>query len=43
MMEKQKVELVKVEANSDSQKVLIQLIAALERYGFNILRKKGDR
>jgi len=41
MAEKQKVELVKVEANSDTQRVLKQLIAALERQGFTIIRKKG--
>ena len=36
MMEKQKVELLKVEANSDTQRVLKQLIAALEKQGFKI-------
>ena len=39
MMEKEKVELVKVEANSDTQKVLEQLKAALERQGFKIIKK----
>jgi hypothetical protein len=39
MMEKQKVELVKVDANSDTQKVLEQLIKALEKQGFKISRK----
>ena len=44
MTEKQKVELVKVEANSDTQRVLKQLIAALQKQGFNIVRKKkGNR
>ena len=44
MTEKQKVELVKVEANSDTLRVLKQLIAALEKQGFNIVRKKkGNR
>ena len=39
-MPKQKiVELVKVEANSDTQKVLQQLIKALEKQGFKISRK----
>ena len=38
MMEKQKVELVKVEASSDTQRVLEQLIAALEKQGFKITR-----
>jgi uncharacterized protein (DUF302 family) len=41
MTEKQKVELVKVEVNSDTQKVLEQLKAALEKQGFTIIRKKG--
>ena len=39
-MEKQKVELVKVEANSDTQRVLKQLIAVLEKQGFKISRKE---
>ena len=43
MMEKQKVELVKVEANSDTQRVLEQLIAALEKQGFKIARQKEDK
>ena len=38
MTEKQKIELVKVEANSDTQRVLKQLIAALEKQGFKIIR-----
>ena len=41
MAEKQKIELVKLEANSDTQRALKQLIAALERQGFTIIRKKG--
>ena len=40
MTEKQKVELVKVEANSDTQRVLKQLIAVLEKQGFTITRSK---
>ena len=40
MMEKQKVELVKVEANSDTQRVLKQLIVALEKQGFKISRRE---
>ena len=40
MTEKQKVELVKVEANSDTQRVLKELIAALEKQGFKITRPK---
>ena len=40
MMEKQKVELVKVEAESDTQRVLKQLITALEKQGFKISRPK---
>jgi hypothetical protein len=39
MAEKKKVELVKVDANSDTQKVLEQLIKALEKQGFKISRK----
>tara|TARA_B100000035_G_C20586454_1_gene373398 strand:+ start:239 stop:373 length:135 start_codon:yes stop_codon:yes gene_type:complete len=38
MTEKQKVELVKVEANSDTQRVLKQLIAVLEKQGFKIIK-----
>ena len=40
MTEKQKVELVKVEANSDTQRALEQLIATLEKQGFKIKRRK---
>ena len=43
MMEKQKVELVKVEANSDTQRVLEQLIAALEKQGFKIINRRKKR
>ncbi len=39
MTGKQKVGLVKVEANSDTHRVLKQLIAALEKQGFKIKRK----
>ena len=39
MTRKQKVELVKVEANSDTQRALKQLIAALEKQGFKITRR----
>ena len=39
MPKKQKVEIVKVEANSDTQRVLKQLIAALEKQGFKITRR----
>ena len=38
-MEKQKGELVKVEANSDTQRVLKQLIKALEKQGFTITQR----
>ena len=43
MMEKQKVELVKVDANSDTQRVLEQLIAALEKQGFKIINRRKKR
>ena len=43
MVEKKKVKLVKVESNSDPQKVLEKLIAALEDQGFNITRKEKDK
>jgi len=39
MTKKQKVELVKVEANSDTQKVLEQLKKALENQGFKVIKK----
>ena len=35
-----KVELVPVEADSDTQRVLEQLIVALEKQGFKIIRKE---
>ena len=40
MTKKKKVELVKVDANSDTQKVLEQLIAKLEKQGFTITKSK---
>jgi len=43
MVEKKKVELVKVEAKSDTQKVLEQLIAALEKQGFKIKRQMENK
>ena len=43
MMEKQKVELVKVEANSDTLRVLKQLIVALEKQGFKITRQENRK
>ena len=42
MPKEQKVELVKVEANSDTQSVLKQLIAALEKQGFKITRRQEN-
>ena len=42
MTRKQKVELVKVEANSDTQRALKQLIAALEKQGFKITRREKN-
>ena len=41
MTKKKKVELVKVDANSDTQKVLEQLIKALENQGFKVTRNKS--
>ena len=41
MMKKKKVELVKVEASSDTQTVLEQLIKALENQGFKVTRNKS--
>tara|TARA_B100000963_G_scaffold352009_1_gene364533 strand:+ start:152 stop:286 length:135 start_codon:yes stop_codon:yes gene_type:complete len=38
MPKKQKIELVKVEANSDTQRLLKQLKAALEKQGFKIIK-----
>ena len=40
MTKRPKVELVPVEADSDTQRVLERLIAALEKQGFKIIRKK---
>ena len=42
MPKEQKVKLVKIEANSDTQRVLEQLIAALEKQGFKITRRQED-
>jgi len=39
MTKRPKVELVPVEADSDTQRVLERLIAALEKQGFKIIRK----
>ena len=40
VMKRPKVELVPVEADSDTQRVLERLIVALERQGFKIIRKE---
>ena len=40
MTKRPKVELVPVEADSDTQRVLEQLIVALEKQGFKIIRKE---
>ena len=40
MTKKSKVELVPVEADSDTQRVLERLIAVLENQGFKIIRKE---
>ena len=40
MTKRPKVELVPVEADSDTQRVLERLIMALERQGFKIIRKE---
>ena len=40
MTKRSKVELVPVEADSDTQRVLERLIEALEKQGFNIIRKE---
>ena len=42
MTEKHKLELVKVQANSDTQSILVQLIAALEKQGFKITRREEN-
>ena len=39
MIKRPKVELVPVEADSDTQRVLKRLIEALEKQGFKITRK----
>jgi DUF1009 family protein len=43
MPKEQKVELVKVEANSDTQSVLKQLIAVLEKQGFKIISQENSK
>ncbi len=40
MTKRPKVELVPVEADSDTQRVLERLIEALEKQGFKIIRKE---
>ena len=40
MTKRPKVELVPVEADSDTQRVLERLIVTLERQGFKIIRKE---
>ena len=40
MTKRPKVELVPIEADSDTQRVLERLIVALERQGFKIIRKE---
>jgi hypothetical protein len=40
MRKRPKVELVPVEADSDTQRVLERLIEALEKQGFKIIRKE---
>ena len=40
MTERPEVELVPVEADSDTQRVLERLIVALEKQGFKIIRKE---
>ena len=42
MTKRPKVELVPVEADSDTQRVLERLIAALEKQGFKIIRKEKE-
>ena len=42
MMKRTKVELVLVEADSDTQRVLERLIKALEKQGFKIIRKDTE-
>ena len=43
MTEKQKIELVKVEADSDTQRVLQRLKAALEKQRFKIVKKQHSK
>ena len=40
MTKRPKVELVTVEADSDTQRVLERLIVALEKQGFKVIRKE---
>jgi hypothetical protein len=40
MTKRPKVELARVEADSDTQRVLERLIEALEKQGFKIIRKE---
>ena len=40
MTKRPKVELVPIEADSDTQRVLERLIMALEKQGFKIIRKE---
>ena len=42
MTKRPTVELVPVEADSDTQRVLERLIAALEKQGFKIIRKDKE-
>jgi len=42
MTKRPKVEMVPVEADSDTQKVLERLIAELEKQGFKIIRKDKE-
>jgi hypothetical protein len=42
MTKRPKIELVPVEADSDTQRVLERLIKALEKQGFKIIRKDTE-
>ena len=42
MIKRPKVELVPVEADSDTQRVLERLIQAIEKQGFTIIRKDTE-
>ena len=42
MMKRPKVNLMPVEADSDTQRVLERLIKALEKQGFRIIRKDRE-